>query len=142
MTRLCRVFDVTRAGYYAWRLTRTRTSRLLRRIVEAAYRRRRPPTGLIFHSDRGSEFQGQSLQQLLAARGIRQSMTRGGAPDENAHVESFFHSLTAECRHGRVFPTVAALRHPGRESVKYYNRQRLHSSLGYQSPVDYERRAA
>jgi putative transposase len=69
-------------------------------------------------------------------------MTRGGAPDENAHVESFFHSLKAECIHGRVFPTVATLRQHVREYVHYYNHQRLHSSLGYQSPVDYERRAA
>jgi putative transposase len=136
------VLDQYSRRVLTWRLARTRTSRLMRRIVEAAYRRRRPPTGLIFHSDRGSEFQGLPLQQLLAARGIRQSMTRSGAPDENAHVESFFHSLKAECIHGRAFPTVATLRQHVREYVHYYNHRRLHSTLGYQSPVDYERRAA
>ena len=136
------VLDQYSRRVLAWRLARSRTSRLVRRIVEAAHRRRRPPTGLIVHSNRGSEFQGQSLQQLLTARGIRHSMTRGGAPDEHAHVESFFHSLKAECIHGRLFPTVAILRHAVQAYVRYDNHRRLHSSLGYQSPIDYERRAA
>ena len=136
------VLDQYSRRVLAWRLARTRTARLMRGIVDAACRRRRPSTGLIFHSDRGSEFQGQALQARLAALGIRQSMTRGGAPDENAHVESFFHSLKAECIHGQVFQTIADLRWHVRQYVRYYNHQRLHSSLDYQSPVDYERRAA
>ena len=69
-------------------------------------------------------------------------MTRGGAPDENAYMESFFHSLKAELTHGRAFTTVVELRQALRRYVRYYNHQRLHSSLGYQSPVDYERAAA
>ena len=69
-------------------------------------------------------------------------MTRGGAPDENAHMESFFHSLKAELIHGRSFQTVTELRQQLRRYVQYYNHQRLHSSLGFQSPVDYERGAA
>ena len=69
-------------------------------------------------------------------------MTRGGAPDENAHMESFFHSLKAEVTHGRSFASVAELRRVLRRYMSYYNHQRLHSSLGYQSPVDYERAAA
>jgi len=69
-------------------------------------------------------------------------MTRGGAPGENAHMESFFHSLKADVIHGRSFHTITELRQQLRRSVPYYNHRRLHSSLGYQSPVDYERRAA
>ena len=69
-------------------------------------------------------------------------MTRGGAPGENAHMESFFHSLKADVIHGRSFQTVTELRQQLRRYVPYYNHQRLHSSLGYQSPVDYERGAA
>ena len=70
------------------------------------------------------------------------SVTRGGAPDENAHMESFFHSLKADVIHGRAFQAVDALRQQLRRYVRYYNYRRLHSSLGYQPPVDYERRAA
>jgi len=68
-------------------------------------------------------------------------MTRGGAPGENARMESFFHSLK-DVIHGRSFLTVADLRQQLRRYVRYSNCRRLHSSLGYQSPVDYERRAA
>lgn len=57
-------------------------------------------------------------------------------------MESFFHSLKADLIHGRTFPTVGALRQQLRRYVRYYNHRRLHSALGYQSPVDYERHAA
>ena len=82
------------------------------------------------------------MRGRLAAKGIRQSMTRGGAPGENAHMESFFHSLKAEVIHGQTFLTVRALRQQLRCYMRYYNHQRLHSAIGYRSPVDYERRAA
>ena len=82
------------------------------------------------------------MRTRLAAHGVRQSMTRGGAPGENAHMESFFHSLKADVIHGRVFQSVAALRDQLRRYLRYYNYRRLHSALGYRSPVDYERRAA
>ena len=118
--------------------------RLAHRPARCWTRRSAAPAdaGLIFHSDRGSEFQGTPVRARLAASGVRQSMTRGGAPGENAHMESFFHSLKADVIHGRSFQTVAELRQQLRRYVRYYNYQRLHSSLGYQSPVDYERRAA
>ena len=69
-------------------------------------------------------------------------MTRGGAPDENAHMESFFHSLKAELLHGRVFAAAGDLRAQLARYARYYNQERLHSALGYRSPVDYERGAA
>ena len=126
----------------AWRLAATRDSVFTRALVDAALRRRRPRAGMIFHSDRGSEFLGTPFRQRLVAAGVQQSMTRGGAPDENAHMESFFHSLKAELIHGRSFAAVAELRQQLCRYVRYYNHQRLHSSLGCQSPVDYERGAA
>ena len=69
-------------------------------------------------------------------------MTRGGAPDENAHMESFFHSLKGDLIHGRTFQTVEELRRALRRYLRYYNQQRLHSALAYRSPVDYEHGAA
>jgi transposase InsO family protein len=126
----------------AWRVSATRDAAFTRALVHAALRRRQPKPGLIFHSDRGSEFLGTPFRDRLVKSGVEHSMTRGGAPDENAHMESFFHSLKAEVTHGRSFATAAELRRVLRRYMQYYNRRRLHSSLDYQSPVDYERAAA
>ena len=139
---LATVLDQYSRRLLAWRLGSMRDSKLTWAAVEAALQRRRPAPGLIFHSDRGSEFLGTSFGQSLAQHGVRQSTTRGGAPDENAHMESFFHSLKADVIHGRRFDTVADLRHHLRRYARYYNYCRLHSALRYQSPVDYERGAA
>jgi len=139
---LAAVLDQCSRRVLAWRLGAIRDSRLTRAVVDAALRRRRPSAGLIFHSDRGSEFLGTTFRACLAAGRVTQSMTRGGAPGENAYMESFFHSLKADVIHGRSFQAVADLRQELRRYMRYYNYQRLHSSLGYQSPVDYERRAA
>ncbi len=136
------VLDQYSRRVLAWRLATTRDAVFTRALVHAAIRRRRPPAGLIFHSDRGSEFLGTPFRACLAAAGVQQSMTRGGAPDENAHMESFFHSLKAELTHGQSFAAVTTLRQQLQRYMQYYNHQRLHSSLGYQSPVDYERGAA
>ena len=69
-------------------------------------------------------------------------MTRGGAPSDNAHMESFFHSLKADVVHGLRFTSDGQLRTCIERYVQYYNHKRLHSSLGYRSPVEYERRVA
>ncbi len=136
------VLDQYSRRVLAWRLASTRDAVLTRALVAAAVRRRRPSRPLIFHTDRGSEFLGAPLAVCLEQHGIRQSMTRGGAPDENAHVESFFHSLKAEALAGRRFPSVPQLRSALRQYIAYYNQHRLHSSLDYRSPVDYERQRA
>lgn len=136
------VLDQCSRRVLAWRLASTRDSHVTRAVLDAALGRRRPGAGLIFHTDRGSEFQGTRVRTRLAMIAACQSMTRGGAPGENAHMESFFHSLKADIIHGRAFHSVAELRAVLRRYIRYYNYRRLHSALGYQSPVDYERQAA
>jgi transposase InsO family protein len=125
----------------AWSLGRRRDAHLTRRVLDAAARRRQPHDGVIFHSDRGSEYSAVSLRQRLRALGIQQSSARRG-PEENAHVESFFHSLKAELIHGAQFDTEETLRRELRRYIDYYNHRRRHSALEYLSPVDYEARAA
>lgn len=139
---LATVLDQYSRRVLAWRVGRVRDARLTGAVVRAALGRRRPAIGLIFHSDRGSEYLGAAFRHHLAARGVRQSMTRGGAPSENAHIESFFHSFKADVIHGCRFETIGELRRQLRWYLPYYNHRRLHSALGYRSPVDYERAAA
>lgn len=135
------VLDQASRRVLAWRLGQRRDSHLTRAVLHAAVRRRDPPRGLIFHSDRGSEYVGATFRDSLAARGIQQSAAQRG-PEDNAHMESFFHSLKAELIHGRRFRTEAALRAALRRYMPYYNGRRLHSALGYRTPVDYEATAA
>jgi transposase InsO family protein len=124
------VLDQWSRRVLAWRLATTRDSRVTRAVLDAALRRRRPDAGLIFHSDRGSEFQGTPVRTRLAASAVRQSMTRGGAPGENAHMESFFHSLKADVIHGRSFHVVTELRQQLCRYIRYYNHQTLALSAG------------
>ena len=139
---LVTVLDQYSRRVLSWRLGSVRDAQLTRAAIAAAIRRRRPEKGLIFHSDRGSEFLGSALRDHLEKHGVHQSVTRGGAPDENAHIESFFDSLKADVIHGQRFESVSALRRELHRYVSYYNRKRLHSALSYQSPVDYEQGAA
>ena len=135
------VLDQWSRRVLAWTLGRRRDTHLTRQVLDAAVRRRRPRPGLIFHSDRGSEYVGAALRDRLRVLGLRQSSALRG-PEDNAHMESFFHSLKAELVHGTQFVTAATLRRAIGAYVRYYNHRRLHSALGYRSPVDYESRAA
>jgi transposase InsO family protein len=136
------VLDQCSRRVLAWTLGRSRDARLTRAVLDAAVRRRRPRVGLIFHSDRGSEYAAQVFRDRLRALGIRQSATRVGTPGDNAHMESFFHSLKAEVIHGARFATDRQLRLALRRYLWYYNHRRLHSALRYQAPAAYESRAA
>ena len=135
------VLDQCSRRVLSWTLARRRDARLTCRVLNVAVGRRRPPRGLIFHSDRGSEYVARALRDRLRALGIHQSSACRG-PAENAHMESFWHSLKAELVHGTSFATDEALRQELARYIRYYNHRRLHSALGYRSPVDYERCAA
>jgi transposase InsO family protein len=136
------VMDQYTRRVLGWSLSRRRGTRLTRTVFDLAIRHRRLRKRLIFHSDRGSEYAGQAFARRLRSRGVWQSMTRGGSPSDNAHMESFFHSLKADVIHGLRFTDERQLRSCIKSYVHYYNHKRLHSALGYQSPVEYERRVA
>jgi len=86
------VLDQCSRRVLAWRLGLRRDARLTRAVFDAAMRRRQPPCGLIFHSDRGSEYAAAAFRDRLVALGVHQSSALRG-PEDNAHMESFFHSL-------------------------------------------------
>ncbi len=112
-------------------------------LVEAALRmallQRRPPAGLLHHTDRGCQYSSTLYQALLAEQGVIVSMSRTGNCWDNAVSESFFGTLKGECVDLMCFQTRTAARQAVFEFVEcYYNRVRRHSSLGYKSPVVYE----
>ena len=108
--------------------------------LEMAYRRKLPGRGLLHHSDRGSQYASDDYQRLLSRYGMRASMSRKGDCWDNAPVESFFSTLKRELVHHRKYRTREGARRDIFEYIEVlYNRQRLHSSLGYMSPEEYER---
>jgi len=107
--------------------------------LEMAVGVRQPEPGLIFHSDRGSQYTSNVYREVLAGHGFRQSLSRPRQCWDNAVAESFFATLKAELIYRQPLPTRAAARHAVFEYVElFYNRKRLHSSLGYRSPAEYE----
>ena len=139
---LAAVMDRHTRRIVGWSLGRHKTTQLTLRALNHAVANRQPQPGLVFHSDRGVEYAAYEFRTRLAALGIRQSMNRPGAPTDNAHMESFFHSLKSEWLHGRAFATDAQLHRALRTYIAFYNQRRLHSALDYRSPAAYERSAA
>jgi putative transposase len=110
-------------------------------LVMAIWRRGRPQT-LLHHSDQGSQYTSEPFQRLMADHGIACSMSRSGNVWDNAAMESFFSSLKTERIRGRIYRT----RDDARADVfdyieRFYNRTRRHSTIGYLSPVDFEKQA-
>ena len=125
-----------------WSLRLRRDLTLTRAALNRALHRHRPQPGLIFHSDRGVEYSAYAFRARLAALGITQSMKRPREICDNAFVESFFHSLKSDVIHGHTFDDDRSLNLVVRRYVRRYNRSRLHSSLGYPSPINFEQNAA
>ncbi len=122
-----------------WSMAETMESRLVVDALEMAIARRRPGAGLLAHSDRGSQYASDHYQRVLASEGITCSMSEVGQCWDNAPMESFFGRL--KCELGvEVFVTRDQARAELFEYLEvFYNRVRLHSSLGFLSPVDFER---
>ena len=111
-------------------------------LVSEALRRalvvRRPPPGLIVHSDQGSQYTATRFKDLVAKHGAQQSMSRRGNCYDNAHAESFWSRFKAELLDGGSFPGLAEATLEISHHVAYYNAERRHSALDYQSPNHFE----
>jgi transposase InsO family protein len=104
-----------------------------------ALRQRQPRPGLIHHSDRGVQYACADYRSALADHGLVASMSRRANCYDNAAMEAFWSSLKNELVHRRRFATRADARTAIFDYIEsFYNRSRRHSSLGYQSPLDYE----
>ena len=112
---------------------------LVIQALRMASKQRQAPRGLIHHSDKGSQYTSYAYQRELAAQGMRPSFTGTGACLDNTYIESFFATLKKEL----IYQTKFATREEARSAISqfinmYYNSWRLHSSLGYQCPNDFE----
>ena len=137
------ILDAFSRRVVGWSLQPTLHRRLAQAALEEALAARRPAPGLVHHSDRGVQYACSGYVDLLLAHGLLPSMSRPGNPYDNARCESFIKTLKQEEIYAHTYRDEADLRlHIAEFIDQYYNRVRLHSALGYCSPVAYEERMA
>jgi transposase InsO family protein len=134
------IMDLCSRRIVGWAMSTWLGTQLLLRAFAMAVLGRRPPKGLLFHSDRGSQYASHTFREAVQRAGMRQSMSRKGDCWDNAPSESWFKTLKTELLQGRkAFASRLAGRAEIFEYVEvFYNRQRLHSSLGNLTPVEFE----
>jgi len=134
------VIDLHSRQIVGFAMDATMTRQLVIDALRMAWFRRKPPSGLIFHSDRGSQYASGDFQTQLAAFKMQGSMSRKGDCWDNAVTETLFGSLKVERLHDMAFATRRAAKDEVMNWIQFYNSKRLHSTLGYLSPMDYERK--
>jgi putative transposase len=136
---LAAIMDLFSRRIVGWAMSKRMTSDLTLRALDMAIRRCRPESGLIHHSDQGSQYTDSEYQAVLAAHSIVASMNGVGTWYDNAPMESFFGTLKSELVHHRAYRTRAEASPDLFYYIEaWYNRRRLHSALGYESPETYE----
>jgi len=133
------VIDLFSRKVIGWSMADHMKVALVNNALLMAIWKRKPQAGLLWHTDRGSQYAAASHRQILAAQQIQQSMSRKGNCWDNAVSESFFHTLKTELIHHVKFDNQEEAKQAIFEYIEvFYNRSRLHSANGYMSPQDYE----
>lgn len=132
------VMDLYSRRIVGWAIDRRMTQALVSRAMMKAIHLRQPPKGLVFHSDRGSQYTGEHYRKLLAQHGVRASMGSTGACWDNAVVERFFGSLKHDWILKVHQPTHDHTKKDVADYIRYYNNHRLHTSNNDMSPTNYE----
>lgn len=136
---LAAVMDLCSRRIVGWAMANHLEQSLVLAAVRMALASRQPAAGLIIHSDRGSQYAGVAYRRLLVQHGSLASMSRRANCYDNAAMESFWSTLKMECLFRSRFTTHADARQAIFRYIEaFYNPRRLHSALGYRSPLDYE----
>jgi transposase InsO family protein len=133
------IVDLFSRQIVGWSMQPHMKAELVTDALRMAWFRRRPEAGLIMHSDRGSQYCGHLFQDALKAYGMRSSMSRKGNCWDNAPTESLWSSLKVARIHGRVFNSAREAKDEVMDWINFYNAHRLHSTLSYVSPMQFEK---
>jgi transposase InsO family protein len=134
------ILDLWSRRVVGWSTGSSLQTRWVLAALQMALRHRQPPKGLLHHSDRGTQYASAQYRAVLAAAGLQPSMSRAANPYDNAAMESFMATYKRECvgLSGGYATRAQATQDFFAYVETYYNRQRSHSALGYQTPVDFE----
>jgi putative transposase len=132
------VLDLGSRRVVGWATDRRLETRVALTALQRALAMRRLAPGLVHHSDRGVQYASDAYQRLLARHGCIPSMSRVGNCWDNAPVESFFSGLKAEATPPTGWGTYDEATAVVADHIEFYNRTRLHSAIGYRSPIDHE----
>ena len=137
---LASVLDCFSRKIVGWAMGPVADAPLVASALRMAVSQRRPGEGIVFHSDRGCQYTAVTFGSACRAHGVTQSNSRKGSPHDNAAKESFFASLEKERLRRRTYATHEQARSSIFQYIEeFYNRRRLHSTLGYRSPDEAER---
>ena len=140
---LAAILDLFSRAVVGWSVDTTLSTRLPLTALDAAIRRRRPDAQLLHHSDRGCQYTSADYRAALSSLGVTVSMSRKGNCWDNAVAESFFATFKVDLIHRRAWQDVHDVREAVFEYIEvFYNRRRLHSSLGYKTPAQVEKEYA
>lgn len=132
------VLDLCNKEAVGYAVSKNIDTELVKRALSNAIMQRGHHDGLIFHSDRGVQYSSMGYRTMLSENGITPSMSAPGCPYDNACMESFFASFKKEMAYRRDFKDIEDVREAAFRYIElFYNRKRLHSSLGYMTPVEY-----
>lgn len=133
------ILDLHSRKVVGWAIGNSKNTELVKRALKHAIRKRKPNKGLMLHSDRGSEFGSLELKNYTNQIGIIRSMSRPYKSIDNAEMESFFQKLKGEFIAGKIYKTQKQLERLIAAYINgFYNSVRIHSSLGYLSPSEFE----